>query len=63
MSRQKWVIEIEVDDVWVEDGFDIDDERAHQMLAEHLPYAKGNELGAKVVSAPDPAVIRKIQGY
>lgn len=58
----KWVVEFTVSSTWVEDGFDLDDERAHRMLAEHLPYAYGHELGARVLSAPDPKRIRVEQG-
>ncbi len=63
MARQKWTIEIEVDDTWVADGFDMDDERAHIMLHEHLPWARDHELEARVTKAPNPNVIRKLQGY
>lgn len=60
----KWVVEFEVDEVWVADGFDLTDERALDMLAQHLRYAyMTTELGAKVISAPPPEEIRKVQGY
>lgn len=61
--KYKWVVEIEVADTWVADGFDLDDDRAHKMLAEHLPYAYGHELKARVLKAPDPDAIAKEQGY
>lgn len=59
----KWTLEIQVHKTWVEDGFDLDDERAHEMLCHHLPYAYGHELKAKVLSAPGRKAIRKTQGY
>lgn len=58
----KWVVEIEVEESWVADGFDMTDERAHDMLAHTLPYAYNYELKAKVISAPEAAEIRKAQG-
>lgn len=59
----KWTVEIQVDQSWVADGFDMTDERAHSMLAKTLPFAYGHELKAKVLSAPDPELIAKAQGY
>ena len=64
MKRFKWTVEFEVDECWVEDGFDINDDRALNMLASDLCHANiGEELGARVIKAPDPAAIRKMQGY
>lgn len=58
----RWVLEIEVHKTWVEDGFDLTDERAHSILAHALPYAYGAELRAKVLEAPDAERIRIEQG-
>lgn len=57
-----WVLAFEVPPAWVEDGFDLDDERAHRMLCNELPYALGHELKARVLRTPDPAAIAKEQG-
>lgn len=59
----KWTLEIEVDESWVADGFDLDDERAHSMLAKELQYAYNDELRAKVLTSPPPDEIRLAQGY
>lgn len=60
----KWTVEFAVDEVWVADGFDLDDERALMMLAKDLGWANiASELRAKVIKSPDPAAIRKVQGY
>ena len=59
----KWVVEFEVAEAWVADGFDLTDERALSMLANDLSWAHGSELGAKVIKAPDPNEIRVAQGY
>lgn len=62
-NKLKWTVVFEVDAVWVEDGFDLTDERALEMLAFELRLADiGSELGAKVIEAPDPMRIRKLQG-
>lgn len=62
--RFKWTVEFEVDEVWIADGFNITDQRALDMLSNDLQFANiGTELGAKVLSAPDPTAIRKAQGY
>jgi hypothetical protein len=60
----KWTIEIEVDETWVADGFDMNDRAALDMLACRLPYANmSSELKAKVVAAPDAELIATTQGY
>jgi hypothetical protein len=63
MKKFKWVVQFEVTENWVEDGFDISEKRALNMLAEALPYAYGYELSAKIVKSPDAKRIRKTQGY
>lgn len=61
--RFKWTVEFEVDELWVADGFELDDERAADMLLNDLRFARGDEVAAKVIKSPDKAQIRKIQGY
>jgi hypothetical protein len=61
MKTFKWVVEFEVTETWVEDGFNIDEDRAQDMLANALPYAYGSELKATVIKAPDPRLIKKAQ--
>ena len=63
MKTFKWVVQFEVTENWVEDGFDISETRALNMLANALPYAYGSELSAKIVKSPDEKRIRKTQGY
>jgi hypothetical protein len=63
MKTFKWVVEFEVTKTWVEDGFNIDEDRAQDMIANALPYAYGNELKAKVIKAPDEKLIKLTQGY
>ncbi len=63
MARFKWTVEIEVDESWVADGFDLTDERAKEMLANEITGAFNNEIDAKVIKAPSKAKIMKAQGY
>ena len=49
--KRKFIVEFEVDQSWIDDGFDITDESALEMLSNALPYAYvDTELSAKVVS-------------
>lgn len=61
----KWTIEIEVDETWVADGFDISDAEdfADRFAAKFLPQAYPEEVKAEIIKAPDQADIRKAQGY
>lgn len=59
-----WTVELTVAAAWVADGFDLDSDRALRMLASELGYANmTTELSARIVSAPDPKLIRLEQGY
>lgn len=63
MKTFKWVVEFEVTENWVEDGFNITDQKAVAMIENVLPFASGAEFSAKVIKAPDAKIIRKVQGY
>ena len=59
----KWVVEFEVNSGWVADGFVLTDEKARNMIQEHLPYAFSEETKAKVLRSPSKEAILKEQGY
>jgi hypothetical protein len=59
----KWTVEFEVSADWVADGFNLTDERARQMIAGDLEWAREDELKAKVIKAPKASAIAKEQGY
>lgn len=64
MAKLKWTAEIEVDETWVADGFDLTAERLKEMVTSDLQWAYGHEIACRIVKAPDPAAIRKLQeGY
>ena len=53
MSKSyKWVVQFEVSENWIEDGFNLTDKSALKMLEEFLPYAYSHELNAKVIKSP-----------
>ncbi len=59
----RWTVEIEVDPIWVADGFDLDEEDLNDMLRQRLGYAHSDEYSGRVLKAPDPKQIRAEQGY
>lgn len=64
MKKLKWTVQFEIDECWVEDGFNLTDDRALDMLSNDLRHAHiDSELRAKVIKAPAPERIAKLQGY
>lgn len=61
--RFVWHLEVEIAEVWVADGFDLTEERAHEIFCHELGWAQGHEIKCKVLKAPDPADVREAQGY
>jgi len=66
MSKEKqfkWVVEFTVDETWVADGFDLNEDRAKEMIEEALPYSYDYETKVKILKSPDSKAILKAQGY
>ena len=63
MKKFKWVVEFEVDESWVADGYDPDDEQMKEMLAQRLSGAYNHEIDAKIIKRPTDKSIVKAQGY
>jgi hypothetical protein len=63
MKFFKWTVEIEVSETWVEDGFDLTDDRAHSIMTHALPHAYGHEIRCKVVAHPPDQDVASAQGY
>jgi hypothetical protein len=63
MKTFKWVVEFEVAESWVEDGFDLTQDRAMEIIANALPFANDDEIKALVLKAPEAKLIRTTQGY
>jgi hypothetical protein len=62
-ERFTWTVQFTVHPTWVQDGFNLDDDCAADMLGRALPWAYADELGAKVLIAPDADEIAMEQGY
>lgn len=64
MKMFKWIVEFQVADTWVADGFQMTDQRAWDMLSKDLSYADmDTEIHARVVASPNASLIAKAQGY
>ena len=51
MEKQKiFTVKFYVDRSWIDDGYNITNESAKEMLSASLPYAYQNEIDAKVIS-------------
>ena len=62
-KRFKWTIEIEVDETWVADGFNLTDDSATEMLGKRLGWAYSHEFSARVLTSPPPVEIQRAQGF
>jgi len=49
MQKFKWVVEFEITETWVADGFNITQGKAIDMIANALPFASGAEFKATVI--------------
>lgn len=61
--RFKWIIEVEVDEMWVADGFELDDRRVEDIMMHTLPHAYSHEIGGRVISGPPEEEIARAQGF
>lgn len=57
----KWTVEVEVDESWIADGFNLTRDRALQMISAVLPFADSKEYNAKIIEAPAKEKIEKAQ--
>lgn len=58
-----WTIEVQVAEVWVEDGFDFTNDRCRSLSDSLIDYAESHEVKVRVLTAPDLKAIRLTQGY
>ncbi len=59
----EWTVKMRVAATWVADGFNLDKERAEEMLKQDLRSAYGHEMEAEIVQAPPLDDIAREQGY
>ena len=57
-----WTVKIQVAERFIADGFDLDADRAQNMVLKELGYAREDEVIATIVKAPTPASMDKAQG-
>lgn len=63
-KKFKWVVEIEVDEVWVADGYEANADRVKDAIMEYsLGYAYDSEVNVKILKAPTKKSIAKAQGF
>ncbi len=58
-----WVLKIGIQKMWVADGVDFTDKRAHAMLTSHFSHLYGHEVTAEVLSKPPDKAVAKEMGY
>lgn len=66
LGHKKWftfVIEFKVHRNIVEDGGEMNNDQAHDMLSSRFPFAYNTELKARLIEKPTRKAIRKAQGY
>lgn len=62
MKKFRWTVEIEIDETWVADGFDLTDERAHNIMCAALGHARSTEIRCRVTRRPPLVDINIVQG-
>lgn len=63
MANFKWIVEFEIHETWVADGFMMTDRRAQDMIQTELGWATEHEVSAKVILHPNLDKVAKAQGY
>lgn len=60
--RFKWRVEIEVDERWVADGFNLTEERLADLLSRGFPWMPSTEIAGRILKSPKPTTIECVQG-
>ena len=60
--RFRWRIEIEIDEVWVADGFEVTEDRIHDMVVSAIGFARPDEVLVRILASPHPDEILQAQG-
>jgi len=63
MEGFTWIGSITVAKCWVEDGFELTEQRLKEMILSDLTFATSDEVEVKILKAPSKKAIRKVQGY
>lgn len=63
-KMMKWVIEVEVAECWVADGYEANADRVKEAILNYsLGYAQDEEVRVKTLKRPSAKAIRQAQGY
>lgn len=62
-KKFRWTIQVEVDEKWVADGFNLTESRATAIFLRELGYATSAEVTCKVLKAPNADTIAQAQGF
>lgn len=52
-QRCQWTVVFEVSDNWIADQFDLTQECVDKMIQDRLPYARPDEVTARITRTPD----------
>lgn len=61
MKKLAWIVEIEIGENWVADGFVITPDVIRQMLREVMPEVYDDEIGATVMIEPSTVEVCRLQ--
>ena len=59
--HETWTVEISIDRSWIADGFNLVEEKLQEEVNDLLPYATPEECQVKIIKAPNPEVIKRLQ--
>jgi hypothetical protein len=54
-----WVVEFQVNEIWVADGFNLTDKRAKKWIERDLLFSFPEETKTKVIQSPPKELLRK----
>jgi hypothetical protein len=57
----KWTVEIEVDAVWIEDGFELTEEIVTEAIESRIGYTREGEIKTTIVKTPTEAEFREVK--
>lgn len=62
MAKLKWTAEIEIEQVWIQDGLKLTEDHLKQIILEKLlPFAHSHEINVNITEAPSESTIDQIQ--
>lgn len=59
----KYVVEFGIDESWIQDGYELTQNRVKAMIEKELSFAYSGETYAKILEMPTDEQIAQIQGF